>query len=99
MVQVPPGAPVMVEGPSGPHLPSPLHWGEGAGWLKRIADGSARSRSPRVHSSLLMVDAYRSDAWQLLFASAAAASAALTDLLFGGLPVNLSGVYGPLDHL
>jgi len=46
-----------------------------------------------------MVDAYRSDAWQLLFASVAAASAALTGLLFVGLSMNLRRVVGTPEHL
>src|SRR5438093_11922658 len=46
-----------------------------------------------------MVDAYRSDAWQLLFASVAAASAALTGLLFDGLSMNLRRVVGTPEHL
>src|SRR5207249_7302210 len=46
-----------------------------------------------------MVDAYRSDAWQLLFASVAAASAALTGLLFVGLSMSLRRVVGTPEHL
>src|SRR5947199_9745015 len=46
-----------------------------------------------------MVDAYRSDAWQLLFASVAAASAALTGMLFVGLSMNLRRVVGTPEHL
>src|SRR5207247_9925608 len=46
-----------------------------------------------------MVECSRSDAWLLLFASVAAASAALTGLLFVGLSMNLRRVVGTPEHL
>lgn len=46
-----------------------------------------------------MGDAYRSDAWQVLFGAVAAASAALTGLLFVGLSINLRKVIGTPEHL
>lgn len=43
--------------------------------------------------------AYISDAWQVLFGAVAAASAALTGLLFVGLSINLKRVIGTPEHL
>ena len=45
-------------------------------------------------SSRVLEVAYRSDAWQTLFAAVASASAALTGLLFVGLSLNLRKVIG-----
>lgn len=46
-----------------------------------------------------MDGAYRSDAWQALFGTVGAASAALTGLLFVGLSINLERVVGTPEHL
>jgi modulator of FtsH protease len=43
--------------------------------------------------------AYTSDAWQILFGAVAAASAALTGLLFVGLSINLKKVIATPEHL
>lgn len=43
--------------------------------------------------------AYMPDAWQFLFGAVAAASAALTGLLFVGLTINLKKVVGTPEHL
>lgn len=43
--------------------------------------------------------AYTADAWQVLFGAVAAASAALTGLLFVGLSINLKKVVGTPEHL
>lgn len=43
--------------------------------------------------------AYRPDAWQALFGAVAAASAALTGLLFVGLSINLKRVVGTPEHM
>ena len=46
-----------------------------------------------------MEDAYRPEAWQALFGAVAAASAALTGLLFVGLSINLKKVVGTPEHM
>ena len=46
-----------------------------------------------------MEGAYRPEAWQALFGAAAAASAALTGLLFVGLSINLKKVVGTPEHM
>jgi modulator of FtsH protease len=62
-------------------------------------DEEFRFTPPNTLAMMTMAEAYRPDAWQALFGAVAAASAALTGLLFVALSINLKRIIGTPEHL